>query len=199
MAAVALPTCPMPDSIQPFLRDFGGNLTPFLGGPEQRINRLGTRFGVRYTMPPLEGADARAFVARLVRGRFDRVLMPWPVTDFDPGDPGNPTINANYSGGSAIVLEGLDVSYTILEGQFFSIVHAGRRYMHMSTGNASPDGSGVVVMSIFPPLRTAVSIGDVVEIASPMIEGMVSPGDELGWQYALTSDTAISFSVVESK
>lgn len=199
MAAIALPTCPLPDSMQPFLRDFGGHLTPFLGGPEQRINRIGTRFGVRYTMPPLEGVEARTLIARLMRGRFDRVLMPWPATEFDFGDPGSPTIQASASGGSAISVEGLDLGYTIREGQFFSIVHSSRRYVHMSTGDVTPNGSGIAAVSIFPPLRSAVSAGDDVELAAPMIEGLVSPGDEIGWSISLELEAAISFSVVESK
>jgi hypothetical protein len=199
MAAIALPTCPLPDSMQPFLRDFGGHLTPFLGGPEQRINRIGTRFGVRYTMPLMESEEARAFIARLMRGRFSRVLMPWPATEFDFGDPGGPIISASAGGGSAISVEGLDLGYTIREGQFFSIVHSGRRYVHMSTGDVTPNGSGIAAIGIFPPLRTAVALNDPVELASPMIEGLVSPGDELGWSIALELETAIAFSVVESK
>ena len=199
MAAIALPTCPLPDSMQPFLRDFGGHLTPFLGGPEQRINRIGTRFGVRYAMPPMEGEDARAFVARLMRGRFDRMLMPWPATEFDFGDPGDPIISATAGGGSAISVGGLDLGYTIREGQFFSILRSGRRYVHMSTGDVTPNGSGIAAVGIFPPLRTAISAGDGVELETPMIEGLVSPGDEIGWSIALELETALAFSVVESK
>jgi hypothetical protein len=32
-----------------------------------------------------------------------------------------------------------------------------------------------------------------------MIEGLVSPGDEISWSIALELDTAIAFSVVESR
>lgn len=198
MAAIALPTCPIPDSAQPFLRDFGGDLVPFLGGKEQRINRIGTRFGVRYTMPPMEGDDARAFVARLTRGKQSRVLMPWPLADFDPGDAGSPAINAAAAGGSAISIKGLFTGYTIKEGQFLSLVHSGIRYVHMATGDVTASG-GVAAVSIFPPLRTPISVDDTVEIEAPMIEGAVMPGDEWSWQVAFTRETGISFSVAEVK
>lgn len=193
--AIQMPDCPLPNESTPFLRDFGGVLTPFLGGPEQRINRIGTRFGVRFLMPEMDGEEARAYVAKLLRGRFDRVIMPWPQTVYGQGDPGSPKLNANVTGGSAIPIKDLDAGYTIREGQFFSIVHAGRRYIHMATGPLTGPGA----LGIFPPLRTALSTNDVVEIEAPMIEGMVSPGDEISWNNAIDLTTAIPFTVVESK
>ena len=195
--AVALPTCPLPNVMQPFLRDFGGILTPFLGGPEQRINRLGTRLGCRYTMPEMDDEDAQKFVVRLMRGRQDRVLMPWPITKFDPGSPPAPIISATSSG-TAISASGLGAGYPIAEGQPLSIIHAGRRYMHLSTGAVVANGSGAANIGIFPPSRVTYTAGDVIEFETPMIEGYVSPGDEINWSIALELDTAIAFSVVES-
>lgn len=199
MAAIALPTCPMPIEATPFLRDFGGDLVPFMGGPEQRINRIGTRWGVRYTMPEMEGEEARQFVARLTRGKQQRVLMPWPVTDFDPGSPGTPLIHTAAAGGSAIVLKGMTVGYVVREGQFFSIVHNARRYIHMSTGDATVSALGTVPVSIFPPLRSAVAVNDVVEIEAPMIEGNVMPGEEWGWTVDLIGEVGLSFTLAEGK
>lgn len=184
--------------MQPFLRDFGGVLTPFLGGPEQRINRIGTRLGCRYTMPEMDFDEAQAFIVRLLRGRQDRVVMPWPITRFDPGNPPNPQINA-ASTGSAISVKGLGAGYTVVEGQPLSIVHGGHRYMHLSTGEVTANGSGIATVGIFPPSRTAYSVDDTVEIAMPMIEGFVSPGDEISWQIALELDAAIAFTVVEAR
>lgn len=199
MAAIALPTCPMPTDAQMFLRDFGGTLTPFLGGPEQQINRLGTRFGVRYTMPPMDGQEAREFVARLTRGRSSRVLMPWPVTDFDPGSPGAPKVNSAATGGTALSVKGLTPGYVLREGQFFSLIHSARRYVYMVTADATANASGIAAVGIFPQLRTAASVDDVLEVAEPMIEGRVLPGEEWAWTLSLTLETGIAFSVVESK
>lgn len=189
----------MPIEARPFLRDFGGELVPFMGGPEQRINRLGTRWGVRYVMPPMGEEEARQFVARLTRGKQTNVLMPWPVTDFDPGSPGTPLINTAASGGTAISIKGLTPGYVVREGQFFSIIHSSRRYVHMSTGDATANGSGIAAVSIFPQLRTAISVNDVVEIADPMIEGRVSPGDEWGWDVDLVGEVGLAFTVAEGK
>lgn len=197
--AIALPTCPLPNVMTPMLRDFGGMLTPFKGGPEQRINRIGTRFAVRYQMPEMDGADARAFVSRLLRASQSSALMPWPITDFDPGIPGTPAISFPVSGGSAISLKDAVAGYLFREGQFFSVIHGGRRYVHMCTGDVTANGLGQAVLSIFPPLRTALSTNDALEFAQPMIEGAVSPGDNISWEVALELDTAISFIISEMK
>jgi hypothetical protein len=193
--AILLPACPLPNEAQPFLISFGGNLTPFLGGPVQHINRLGDRFGIRYVMPELDGEEARSYIARLLRGRNERVLIPWFRTVFDQPDEGAPKVASGVSGGMAVPITGVAGGYTTYEGQFLSIVHDGRRYMHMATGNLTGNGT----LGIWPPLRTALNANDVVELADPMIEGLVSPGDEISWSHAIDLTTAISFSVVESK
>src|SRR3546814_1410678 len=72
MAVIVLPSDPAPNGATPMLRDFGGTLTPFLGGPEQRINRLGTRLGIRVSMPPMRNGDnGRIFVSRLLQARSE--------------------------------------------------------------------------------------------------------------------------------
>lgn len=197
---IIMPNTPAPsEPSEPFLRDFGGVLSPFLGGPEQRINRVGTRFGIRVTYPPLDAAtDGMLFVARLMRAKLDRLVMRWPLDGFDPGSPGNPKVGAATAGGSVLPLKGLSAGYAVREGQWFSIVHAGRRYLHLFVANGVADGSGNLSALIFPMLRTALSVDDVIEIAQPMIEGHVLPGDELKWQASLSRRLSLSFSVVEA-
>lgn len=199
MAVIVLPSDPAPNGATPMLRDFGGTLTPFLGGPEQRINRLGTRLGIRVSMPPMRNGDnGRIFVSRLLQAKQDRLLMDWPQPGFTIGAPGSPLVSTAASGGTALAIKSLTPSYAIREGQFFSIVHGGRRYVHMFTASVVASGTGTVTASIFPPLRTSLSVNDVVEIAAPKIEGHVLPGEELSWQLALDHTTGISFSVMEA-
>src|SRR3546814_1868617 len=78
---------------------------------------------------------------------------------------------------------------------FFSIVHGGRRYVHMFTASVVASGTGTVTASIFPPLRTSLSVNYLFEIAAPKIEGHVLPGVELSFQLALYHTTVISFSL----
>lgn len=196
--AIALPTDPAPAQAVPMLVDFGGELTPFLGGPVQRINRIGNRLGLRVTMPPIRGDVARQFQVRLLRGREQRVLLEWPLLDLDPGSPPAPAI-ASSSSGTALALKGLGSGFVVREGQPVSVISGGRRYVHLSTGLVTASGAGTVTLGVYPPTRVTYATDDVVEIAQPVIEGLVSPGDELSWEMAVEHTMGFSFSVVESK
>lgn len=198
MAVISLPTFPSPNGMQVMLRDFGGVLTPFLGGPEQLIVRPGTRFGARVTVPPMRTDElGRIYVARLLQGRINGVLMRWPLLEFNPGSPGSPVIAAGASSGSTIQISGLTSGYVVKEGQYFSIISGGRRYLYMATANATASG-GSATVNVFPLLRKAVSSGDVVEMAQPMIQGLISPGDELGWEIASNRFMNINFTIMEA-
>lgn len=198
MALITLPTKPSPNGMQPFLRDFGGTLTPFLGGPEQLIVRQGTRFGARFSLPPLRTNElGRIYIARLLQGRVNGVLIKWPLLEFSPGDPGTPLINTAVAAGTSISIKGLTAGYTIKEGQYFSIISGGRRYLHMATADVTAVG-GVATVNIFPMLRKALSVNDVVELAQPMLQGLVSPGDELAWEIASNRFMNIQFTISES-
>lgn len=198
MPVISLPTFPSPNGMQVMVRDFGGVLTPFLGGPEQLVVRPGTRFGARVSVPPMRSDElGRIYVSRLVQGRINGILMRWPLLEFNPGSPGSPLIAAGASSGSTIQIKGLSSGYVIKEGQYFSIITGGRRYLYMATNNVTSSGGNATV-SIFPLLRKAVVTNDVVEMAQPMIEGLISPGDELGWEIASNRFMNINFTIMES-
>src|SRR3546814_11648593 len=111
---------------------FGGTLTPFLGGPEQRINRLGTRLGIRVSMPPMRNGDnGRIFVSRLLQAKQDRWLMDWPQPGFNIGAPGSPIVSTAASGGTALAFKSLTPSSTMREGPFFSILHGVWRFFQI--------------------------------------------------------------------
>ena len=79
------------------------------------------------------------------------------------------------------------------------MIHDGRRYMHIVTGNATANGSGIAAVGIYPPTRVTYDEDDTVEVEQPIIEGLVNPGEEYAWGYALEHTMAFSFTVVETK
>lgn len=197
--AVELPDWAVPNSITPYLRDFGSVLTPFLGGPEQRINRVGTRFGIRVTLPPMPTKDKALIVqSRLLRGRESRLVMEWTQPDFDTGSPGTPLVESGVLSGTTLPLKGMTPGYVVKEGQMLSIIHGGQRYMHMFSADGTVNGGGFLNAAIWPMIRTFLDEDDVVEIATPKIEGLVSPGDELSWQIAVERMASFSFTLAES-
>lgn len=199
MAIIEMPDWVVPSSADVFLRDFGTVLTPFLGGPEQRINRLGTRFGLRITLPPMPTRDKALVVqSRLLRAREDRLRMEFPQPDFDTGTPGAPLIAAAVTSGVALPLKGMTPGYTVKEGQYLSVVHAGRRYVYIFAADGTVASGGTLTAAIWPLLRVPLSINDVVEIAAPRLEGLVSPGDELSWQISVDRVASFSFTLAES-
>lgn len=178
------------------LLDFGGNLTPILGGEEQRLNRLGNRHALRLTTPPLANKDdGRVMFSRLTRARTDGALTTVPMSGGEDSSPGSPTIGVAVSGGSSVQITGLNAGYGIVEGQPFSIIHGGRRYLYFSAADASPSG-GNVTLSVYPLIRTALSVGDVVELAAPMIEGSID-GDPVAWERSAASLAPFTYVVRE--
>ncbi len=192
--AVALPTDIAPVAYNPSLVDFGGELTPILGGPVQRINRLGDRWAVEVTLPPLSGDEARIWISRLVQGRKSSCLLPWPQP-IGAGGEGAPRVNGAGQAGTALSVDGLPAAKAIAEGLFFSIVGASRRYLHQVTSAATANGSGAVTLSIEPALRISPSDNAVIELATPMIDGLVQGG--VGWSVDLARQHGLTFTLVE--
>src|SRR3546814_14742947 len=131
----------------------------------------------------------RIFVVQLLQAEQVRLLMDWPTPGLSSGGPGSPLVSTAASGGTALAIKSLTPSYAIREGQFFSIGHGGRRYVHMFTASVVASGTGTVTASIFTPLRTSLSVNAVVEIAAPKTEGHVLSGEELSWQLELDHTT----------
>lgn len=175
--SILLPATPAVRSMRPMVMSYGSVLTPFLGGPTQRINRLGTRWAMRVSMPPMRAEVGRRWVDALSRGTESGVLMPI-VQDIDVGNPGAPLLSAAVTAGMLLPIKGLTPGYMAKAGQFLSIVHGGRRYVHIFSADAAANGSGVLNAAIWPMIRTGLSVNDVVEIAVPMIEGWLDEAFE---------------------
>ncbi len=196
---VALPTSPYAREAVPRFIMWGSEQEPPFGGAITQIEHPGSRFSLDVQLPPLTAAQGRVWVARLIAGMADGdVSLEFPQPDFTPGGNANGAIKTAVSGGTTIALKGLAVGQTLAEGQFFSIIHSGRRYLHQKSGSATvtADGSGEASITIEPPLRVGVSVDDVVEIATPTIEGILV-GNEREWTIDLARLYGIAFSIKE--
>jgi hypothetical protein len=199
MPPVELPTQPGPRSAEPRLVDYRGIQVPFLGGPVTHLDRMGTRLALAVNLPAMrhDTEAAMAWVADLLTGRRDGVVMEWPQPDYDAPDDG--TILGDVSGGDEISLTGLTPGQTIRKGSFLSISHGGRWYIHnVSSATQVVPGSGNVDLTIFPELREEVFLGDEVRLTAPVIEGYLE-GDELTWTLEEARTVGLSFTVVEEE
>lgn len=170
MTSVILPSTPSCRSAHPSQVSFGSTLTPFLGGPSQRINRLGTRWSWQFSMPPMRADVARVWIQALARAEELGAVMAIPQ-DIDVGDPGAPLVSAVVAGGLLLPMKGMTAGYPIRAGQYVSIIHGGRRYLHVFTEDMTVGVGGTVMAPIWPMLRTSLSVNDVAEIAAPKVEG----------------------------
>lgn len=199
MSTISLPSSPAPNGARPFLLDFGTLLRPFSGGPTQRLNRLGMRFGVTVTLPPMRSdAEGLIVVSRLLQARSQELLLDCPLVDGSWPTAGATKVKTAVSGGSSLVMKGFAASYLAGEGRLFSLVTGGRRYLHMMAADGTADGSGDLTASIWPPLRTAFAVNDVVEIDAPKMQGHVVD-EQLAWEMALARRTSLSFTIHEAR
>lgn len=176
--------------------DFGGTLVPVLGGPEQRLNRLGNRTALRLTTPPLSNSDdGRVMFSRLTRAITAGAYAVVPLSGAEGLSDGSPTVGVTVSGGSALQITGLSSGYPIIEGQPLSIIHDGRRYLYFSATTTTASG-GTASIQVYPLIRTVLTAGDTVELATPMIEGRID-GDPAAWERSAASFAPFTYMIRE--
>jgi hypothetical protein len=194
---IDLPDHPTPVTATPALVDFGAFLTPALGGPIQRVERMGSRFRISVSMPPLPNVETgRQWVARLVRGKQEGVRMEWPLLGFDPGTPGAIKVNGSSQTGRTLNVDGGTPNYVAREGQFFSLETAGQHFLYMVSGQTVFSATGTAALPIEPMLRRSPTDNDLCHFGRPMVEGFIM-GDEFAWEMALADFVALSFDILE--
>lgn len=193
--SILLPTSPCPTGAQPKQFDFGGDLTPWGGGEIQNIDRLGTRFSMVVSLPPLWRDEAGVWVSRLLQAKRSSAVLAFPQLGDDVGDEGVPRVNGAGQAGTFLAIDGLPANKPVKEGWFFSILTGGRRYLHCITADVVASPSGEAILSIEPMLRIIPADNAVVELAEPKMEGMVQGG--VGWDIDLAIEFGLSFTLVE--
>lgn len=195
---IDLPDYPSPVSAVPALVDFGAFLTPALGGPVQRVERMGNRFRLSVTMPPMRSEKlGREWVTKLVQGKQEGARMEWPLLGFDVGSPGDVLVSGAGQSGRTLTVDGATANYIFRAGQFFSVEVSGQHYLHVVTAEAIFDGVTPLPLAIEPMLRVSPADNAACHFGVPMIEGFIM-GDEFAWQMSLADFVGISFDLVET-
>lgn len=196
---IDLPDWPLPNGADLSLLDFGSMLTPALGGPVQRVNRMGSRFRGTFTLPPLTSDKVgRVWVRRLVQGKFEGVRMPLPLLDFKPGSPGIVKVNGSGQSGTTLNVKGATPSYAFREGQPFSIETGGKHHLYMVAEETIAGSTGLASVPVTPMLRRPHLDNDLCHFAQPMFEGFIG-GDEIGWNLSVERLISLQFDITESQ
>lgn len=194
--SVALPNWPGPVSITPSMIRAGNDLRPPLGGPVQRINRMGDRFSFAVVMPPMDRADSDKWVALLLDGYDSTVTLEWAQPDGGVGNPGAPVVNGYSQAGRLLNLRGFNAGYTVRTGQFMTIFAQGKHFALMPTADRTASAGGLISLPFLPMLRLSPPDGAPVEVSQPIIEGQLG-GDVEGWTIDVAQETGLTFTITE--
>ena len=194
---IELPACPPIASATPKLIGYFTDQQPTLGGPQARVSRLGDKWGIDVqTFSARYSAEGMTYLARLLRGMTDTVLLAFP----EPGVPvqgyGSPVVSTAGASGRLLPIGGLTSGVVIREGKFLSVVIGGQRFLYQAAATMTVPVGGAVNLPIYPTLRRQPPVGAVVELAAPKIEGFVQ-GSEQSWQVSRSKYLPFNFSIVE--
>lgn len=174
MAIVDLPDTPGPADVTWRPLDFGVTRVPPLGGPVQRINRSGNRWAVDVTLPPLSPTDTRRWQAALSAaaregGRWKVRQIGLMISAF-----GAVKVAGAEQVGQSLEVDGGTAGAPWAQGQFFSLVVDGQRYLHQLAAAGSFAADGTATLPLVEPLRVSPSDNDTLDFA-PRIEGIIPP------------------------
>ena len=167
--SILLPSTPGVRSAKPRFRDFGLTTTPALGGIAQRLDRLGSRWGLDIELPPIgEGAPLRRWNAALLQARHQGALYPVLQPGYAsavlaqagavaPGIPGDFAVVS--VSGTALVVAGIAAGLTIPAYSAISILSAGVRYTYFTN---APTAAPSITTTL--ALAAAHQPGDLVQI-----------------------------------
>lgn len=183
---VAFPALPRGTVVSPHLVRVGGDLVSALGGPTQRITRLGSRYAASVELPTLDPVCAGRWLACPLQAEAmgDTLSLAMPqMLDVSSmfglagtGSAGSPTVV--YTGA------------TPAAGMWFSFQAGGRHYLHLVT---SVDAAGRKA-TVAPLLRKALS-NTPMEFAKPVLEGFV---DDTVWSVEFFRFVGHKFTITES-
>ncbi len=195
--SIALPALPWTTDVKPRLVRFGTDLTPALGGPQARINRIGSRFAVDVVLPTMDYAQGMAFVAaQLAADAANTTLtMVWPSALYEEAT--GATVSGAGQAGTNLSIAGLTPGLIIPPLIPFSFSDGTRNYLHLTTSEVTANSGGTAVLSFAPMLRASPPNGAAVNFEDPIIEGFVQ-GQTIPWEVQLARFHRIGFTLQEN-
>lgn len=181
---VILPALPRLTRVSPTYRDFSARLSPPSGGQEQRIGRLGDRWSVHYTLPPMSEVQALAFVAAQARATTEGSTVRGVLPRRDAAPVGVTAVGVTNS--TVITPSSVD---GVTVGMFFSFEAGGHVYLHQVTGIAGGN------LNVAPRLRA--TLNGALNFAAPVVEGFLDGSPSFDIERLALS--GVSFTISEDR
>ncbi len=197
--SILIPTYRVANQSAPRPVLFSGNQEGSLGGPSLPIPRMGDRFALDVQIGQLRNdADGRQLIAALTQATTADAIFAFLQPNL-PGPPsaGVTVVDGAGQGGTTLNVRGGNAGAVLAWGRFLSIVHGGRRYVHMLTGNVAIGGDGRAALPIWPMLRFISTDGDAVELDAPKIEGQLIGFDGKGATFERNRTNPVGFTIQE--
>lgn len=196
---ITLPSSPGYQSHDIHQIDFGGVLTPLLGGEQQRINRLGSRWGLTVRLPRMKlESQRRTWIAALSQGLQEGVMLRFPQVDFvnDVTGGGSTLVNGANQIGSTLNIDGITPGKIAKYGQFFSVPVAGERFVYMVAADTTANASGQMALPIFPMIRKSPADNSACEFGAPFLQGFLQD-NRPSWTVDIARTVGLEFTVLE--
>lgn len=196
--AITFPTNPGPADAVASLVRYGRETQPPAGGVVQMINRLGSRYRLEVSLPPMSYATARAVLAARLKSANEgqTVVVTWPQET--QASLGAPLINGAGQLGSVLVCDGFTPGAVIPALAFFSFSAGGRIYLHSTVGQVTANGSGQASIPIAPMLRASPADNAALNFTAPQIEGFLGGGD-VDWSLNVLKHVGVRFVITENR
>jgi hypothetical protein len=159
------------------------------------IPRKGSRYKAAFTFGPYTGDEGRVMVARLIRAKQEGMRVPLPLL-HSQGNPGAPLIDGAVASGRVLPLKNVTPGYLCKEGYFLTLFKDGQAYLHQVAVGGRATDAGLLSITLNELLRTDFPNNAVVQLAKPVIEGIVE-GDTAGWNYSVDRVIPIEFAIEE--
>lgn len=194
---IELPNWAVPNGAEPYYIDAGGVLQGYTA--DQRINRPGSKFGLPGSFPPMRASDkGRILLNLMIRAKSEGLRIEIPLLGFKPGSPGNPVVSGNGQAGRSLTVRGFTPHYAVRQGQWFTHMRGDEGLLYNVDEAGVADAAGNLTISFSPMLRVEPVDGDVLNFASPTIEGLIH-GDEYAWRMSLAHHLELEFHIRERR
>ena len=154
------------------------------------------------TLPPMERADAEAWIAKLVslNGREGNMLIGPDYANLTPRGigTGTPLVKGAGQTGYDLITDGWTASKTgiMKAGDWFQLGTTSASRLYKVMADADSDGSGDSTLTIWPRLRTSPADNAALTVSSPVGRFMLASNDS-EWSIDTASFYGLSFQAVE--
>jgi hypothetical protein len=179
---------------------FGGVIFPTTGGEALTIARMGSRWMWSFVTPAISvnSDEFDAWSALLGRAEREGGLCPVVRPGRDGLDDGTPVAASLTTEGRSLPISGMAVGYVPRPGHWASVIVAGRRYLDQLDAATAPS-SGASTLTLRNLIRTPIPAGAAVELAVPMVEGVLQVTGQPEWSTDDGLTTRFEFTITESK